>query len=144
MRTELPSWDADQRSSPQPKKKKKKKTGQPKGVDGSVNDEFAVLTDNEVQLKTAQEKKKKQRVHDSAWINKWRHFATALGKTASLNMSTRALKLALCTRLVSFFRSVRMVSAAKEGALPRDIFYPASTYSGMYWALQRMYKAEYQ
>ena len=44
MRTELPSWHADQRCSPQPKKKTKK-TGEPKGIDGSVNGEFAVLTD---------------------------------------------------------------------------------------------------
>ena len=128
MRTELPSWHADQRSSPQPKKKKKK-TGQPKGVDGNVNGEFAVLTDDEVQLKTAQEKKKKKKVADSTWINKWRRFTTALTQLASLDMSTRALKLALCARLVSFFCSVRKVSAAKERALPRDIFYPASTYS---------------
>ena len=143
MRTELPSWDADQRSSPQPKKKKKK-TGQPKSVDGSVNGEFAVLTDEEVQSKEAQEKNKQQKVADSTWINKWRGFTSALNQPASLDMSTRVLKLALCSRLVSFFRSVRKVSAAKEGTLPRDIFYPASTYSGMYWALQRMYKAEYQ
>jgi hypothetical protein len=138
MRTELPSWDADQRSSPQPKNKKKK-TGQPKSVDGSVNGEFAVLTDEDVQSKEAQEKKKKQKVADSTWINKWRRFTSALNQPASLDMSTRALKLALCSRLVSFFRSVRKVSAAKEGAVACDIFYPASTYSGMYWALQRMY-----
>ena len=141
-RTELPSWDADQRCSPLPTKKKK--TCQPKGIDGSVNGEFAVLTDDEVLSKTAQEKKKMQKVADSTWINKGRRFTTALGHPASLDMSTRSLKLARCSCLVSFFRSVRKVSAAKEGALPREIFYPASTYSGMYWALQRMYKAEFQ
>ena len=146
MRTELPSWDLDQRSSPL-QKKNKSKTGQPKGVDcnqGIVEGEFAVLTSDEIQEKTAQEKKKKQRVHDSTWINKWGRFTSAIKQPATLDMSTRALKLALCQRLVSFFRSVRKVSAAKAGALPRDIYYPASTYAGMYWALQRMYKAEYQ
>ena len=36
------------------------------------------------------------------------------------------------------------MSTAKEGDEAADIFYPATAYSGMYWALQMMYKAEYQ
>ena len=91
LRRELPSCDGDQRCSPQPKKK----TGKPKGIDGPVEGEFALLTDKEVELKTAQEKKKNQKVSDSTWINKWRRFTTALKHTPSLDMSTCVLKLAL-------------------------------------------------
>ena len=104
MRTELPSWDADQRSSP----KKKKKTGQPKSVDGSVNGEFAVLTDEDIQSKEAQEKKKKQGYADSTWVKS--------GAVSQVH-STNRLPLT-CQPVFSSLRCV-LVSSASSALFAR-------------------------